>query len=331
VPGGDEAYRYFLESNTTTTQTPEEIHALGLSEVARINAEMQPLIEKLGYGKLPLPEALRAFSKDPKFLYPDKPDTPQVMLAEYTAIVEAAERNLSSMFRLLPKAKVVVQRYPAYIELNSASGQYLMPPLDNSKPGVFMVRLDAGVRWRPGMKTLSYHEAVPGHHYQIALSQELKELPLFRRILPFTSYVEGWGLYAERVAAEAGFYKDDPAGDLARLNDEQLRAVRLVVDTGMHAKRWSREQAIDYMRAHLASSDAEIVAEVERYAVAPGQACAYKVGQLKILELRERARQRLGAKFDIRDFHDVVLGGGAMPLQILERTVEAYIERKLKS
>ena len=331
LPGGDAAYAYYLRANTTTNLTPDQVHTLGLREVARISDEMQPLLEQLGYGKRPLSQALRDFSKDPKFLWPDTPETPAKMLAEYNEIIAEAQRNLSVMFRMVPKAKVIVERYPAYSELASASGQYLAAPMDNSKPGVFMVRLDAGVRWRPGMKTLTYHEAVPGHHYQIALQQEQTALPMFRRVLPFNAYAEGWALYAERVAAEAGFYKGDPAGDLARLNDEMLRAVRLVVDTGMHAKHWSREQAIDYMRANLASSDAEIVAEIERYAVAPGQACGYKAGQLKILELRERARQRLGAKFDIRDFHDVVLGGGAMPLEILERCVEKYIERKSQS
>jgi uncharacterized protein (DUF885 family) len=201
--------------------------------------------------------------------------------------------------------------------------------MDGSRPGIFFVNLrDMAEVPKTGMKTLTYHEAVPGHHFQIAIAQELKGVPTFRKMDLFAAYAEGWALYTERLAKEVGFYRDDPYGDLGRLQDEMLRAVRLVLDTGIHAKRWTREQAIRYMVEKTGYTEASVVSEVERYIVAPGQACSYKVGMLKILELRERARQALGEYFDLRAFHDVVLKNGSVPLEVLEQLVDEWIHQQ---
>jgi len=198
--------------------------------------------------------------------------------------------------------------------------------LSGSRPGVFYANLrDMKEVHKFGMKTLAYHEGIPGHHFQISIAQELKGVPFFRRLVPFTAYAEGWALYAEKLAREMGMYKEDPFGELGALDSELFRAVRLVVDTGIHYKRWTREQAIEYMEAHSAQDHDSIVSEIERYIVMPGQACAYKIGMIKILELREKARSALGEKFSLPAFHDVILRNGSMPLTILERVVEAYL------
>jgi len=202
-----------------------------------------------------------------------------------------------------------------------------MGDLGGKRPGIFYANLrDMKEVYKFGMKTLAYHEGIPGHHFQLAIAQELKGVPFFRRMVPFTAYVEGWALYAEKLAREIGFYKDDPYGELGYLDSELFRAVRLVVDTGIHAKKWTRQEAIDYMEAHTANAHESIVSEVERYIVMPGQACAYKIGEIKMVELRDKARDALGSKFDLRKFHDVVLKNGGMPLNLLERVVDAFIQ-----
>ncbi len=218
-----------------------------------------------------------------------------------------------------------VERVPAFKEAGAPGAYYMPPPLDGSKPGIFYANLRS-VREiaKFGMRTLAYHEAIPGHHLQIAIAQELPGLPIFRRVVPFTAYVEGWALYAERLALENGFHPT-PFDRLGALVAEDFRAVRLVVDTGIHAQRWTREQAIVYMLQNTGMPETDVVAEVERYIVSPGQACAYKIGQLAILSLRERARQALGPRFDPRAFHDAVLGQGALPLELLETKVDAWI------
>ncbi|MEP6679494.1 MAG: DUF885 domain-containing protein, partial [Betaproteobacteria bacterium] len=215
-----------------------------------------------------------------------------------------------------------------FTESTAPLAYYTPPPLDQSRAGTFFTNLgDVGATARFGMRTLAYHEAVPGHHLQISIAQEIPGLPMFRNVIPFTAYSEGWALYAEQLAWEAGFEKD-PLDNLGRLQAEMFRSVRLVVDTGLHAKRWTREAAIDYLIANTGMPETDAVVEVERYLVNPGQALAYKVGMLKILELRERARAALGDRFDLRDFHDAVLGNGAMPLAVLERVVDDYVARK---
>jgi uncharacterized protein (DUF885 family) len=222
-----------------------------------------------------------------------------------------------------------VQRVPEFKEATGPGAYYQGPAMDGSRPGMFFANLrDMKEVQKWGMPTLAYHEGVPGHHFQIAIAQELKGVPQFRKLIPFTAYSEGWALYTEWLAKNAGWYEGNPLGDLGRLQAEMFRAVRLVVDTGIHAQRWTREQAIAYMLDKTGMGEKEVTSEIERYIVSPAQACAYKVGMLKIRELRARSEQELGAKFDQREFHDVVLKDGALPLEILEQQVNAYIKKK---
>ena len=328
LPDGKAFYEWKVRANTTTEMSAEEIHLLGLSEVARIEAEMDRLLASQGYDQGSVGERMRRLSKEARFLYPDTEEGRQQVLQDYQRIIDEIDARLDDVFNLRPDSGVVVKRIPRFKEKTSAGAYYNAPPMDGSRPGTFYANLynmSAVRKW--GMRTLAYHEAIPGHHFQIAIARELKGLPTFRKILPFTAYVEGWALYAERLAREIGML-EDPFDDLGRLQAEMFRAVRLVVDTGLHAKRWTREQAIAYMKDKTGMPESDIVAEVERYLVMPGQALAYKIGMLKILELREKARARLGEDFDIREFHDVILGNGALPLPLLERQVDAYIARK---
>jgi uncharacterized protein (DUF885 family) len=328
LPHGDEFYRYAIESNTTTTMPPDRIHALGLSEVARIGAEMDRILNAAGYTEGTVAERMRRLATSPAQLYPDTDEGRAQILRDYEAIIGEMTAGLDPYFGIKPKAAVVVKRVPPFTERTAPGAYYYPPPLDGSRPGTFFANLrDVGETPRYGMRTLAYHEAVPGHHLQMAIAQELRGLPIFRSVLPFTAYGEGWALYAERLAWEAGFEKD-PLDNLGRLQAEMFRSVRLVVDTGMHARRWTREEAIAYLIANTGLPEAEAVTEIERYLVNPGQALAYKVGMLKILELRERAKSALGAKFDLREFHDEVLRNGAMPLAVLERVIDAYVSRR---
>lgn len=328
LPDGDKYYEHEIESHTTTKMKADELHQLGLSEVARIGAEMDKILEEAGYKQGTRAERLAALSKAPTQTYPNTDEGRTQVLKDYQTIIDEVSAGLDPYFAVKPKAKVAVERVPVFTEKTAPFAYYNAPPFDGSKPGIFYANLrkvDEIAKF--GMRTLAYHEAVPGHHFQIAIAQELKGLPIFRNVLPFTAYAEGWALYAERLAWEAGFQKN-PLDNLGRLQAEMFRAVRLVVDTGIHAKRWTREQAIEYMIANTGMPELEVIAEIERYFVAPGQALAYKVGMLKILELREKAKQSLGAKFDIRDFHDVVLKNGSLPLDVLERVVNEYIAAK---
>jgi uncharacterized protein (DUF885 family) len=328
LPDGDAFYAYALRKSTTTTLKPEEVHELGLREVARIETEMRALLDANGFAGRPIGEAMDALGKDPRFLFPNDDKGRADALAEYTRLINDAIERCRLLFATVPKAKIEVQRVPVFKEATSAGAYYNGASLDGTRPGVFYANLrDMSEVPKWSMPTLAYHEGVPGHHWQIATAQELKGLPQFRKLIPFTAYQEGWALYAEWLAKEAGWYEGDPFGDLGRLQAELFRAVRLVVDTGIHAKRWPREQAINYMRDKTGMGEKEVTAEIERYIVNPGQACAYKVGMLKIQELRKRAQAELGARFDQRQFHDVVLKNGALPLEILEEQVNAYIEK----
>jgi uncharacterized protein (DUF885 family) len=271
---------------------------------------------------------MRKLAKSPAQLYPDTDEGRAQILTDYEAIINGMMAGLDPYFGTKPKAGVVVKRVPPFTEKTAPGAYYYPPPLDGSRPGTFFANLRAvGDTPKYGMRTLAYHEAVPGHHLQIAIARELEGLPIFRSVVPFTAYIEGWALYAEQLAWEAGFAKN-PLDNLGRLQAEMFRSVRLVVDTGMHAKRWTREEAIDYMTANTGMSEAGAVTEIERYLVNPGQALAYKVGMMKILELRERANKALGNKFDLREFHDEILKNGAMPLTVLERVIDAYVSRK---
>jgi uncharacterized protein (DUF885 family) len=328
LPDGDAYYQYLVESHTTTTLPVDRLHEIGVAEVARIGAAMDRILADAGYREGTRGDRLRALASSPSQRYPDTDEGRARVLADYQRIIDEISGGLDAHFGVKPVAKVIVKRVPAFMESTTPGAYYSAPPRDGSKPGVFYVNLgDVPAIARFQMRTLAYHEAVPGHHLQEAIAQEREGLPLFRSVLPFTAYAEGWALYAEQLASEMGYQKD-PLDDLGRLRDEMLRAVRLVVDTGLHRMRWTREQAIDYMVANTGMKESDAVIEVERYLVDPGQALAYKVGMMKILELRERARTALGARFDLREFHDEVLTNGALPLEVLEQVIDAYVARK---
>ena len=329
MPDGDAFYAYMLRKSTTTTLKPEEVHDLGLREVTRIEAEMRAILDANGFAGRPIGEAMEALGKDPRFHFSNDDKGRAEALTEYTRLITQATERSKQLFASLPKAKIEVRRVPEFKQATSAGAYYQGAAMDGTRPGVFYANLrDLNEISRWSMPTLAYHEGVPGHHWQISTAQELKGLPQFRKLIPFTAYQEGWALYTEWLAKDAGWYEGDPFGDLGRLQAELFRAVRLVVDTGIHAKRWPREQAITYMLDKTGMGEKEVTAEIERYIVMPGQACAYKVGMLKLQELRTRAQTELGPKFDQREFHDVVLKNGALPLEILEEQVTAYIQGK---
>ena len=271
---------------------------------------------------------MTALGKNPHFLFPNDDAGRQQALARYQQILDEVNSRMPEYFRTLPSTHLSVERVPATQEKGTSGAYYQQAAMDGSRPGKFFANLrDMSEVPQFEMKTLAYHEGIPGHHFQISTALGLKGLPLIRQQTLYTAYAEGWALYAEAFAAEIGMYKDDPWGDLGRLQAELLRAARLVVDTGLHAKGWSREQAISYMVATTGRPEADITSEVERYMALPGQACAYKVGELKILELREKAKSALGPKFNIKDFHAVVLENGGVPLTVLEQLVNEWIAR----
>lgn len=325
LPDGDAFYRYAVRHHTTTQLTPEQVHAIGLAEVARVEAEMDALLRSQGLGRGSVGERMAALGEDERFLYPDSDEGRAAILADFQQLIDDIDTGLDPVFDVRPRMGVRVERIPVFKEQGSPGAYYNPPALDGSRPGIFYMNLrNVKEVARFGMRTLAYHEAIPGHHFQIAIAQELQGVPTFRRVTYQTAYVEGWALYAERLAKELG-YQDDPFDDLGRLQAEMFRSVRLVVDTGLHAKRWTREQAIAYMRDKTGMPETDVVAEIERYMVIPGQALAYKIGMLKLLELRARAQEQLGERFDIRQFHNVVLQNGSMPLNILERVVDSWI------
>lgn len=332
LPDGDAFYAYALRANTTTSLSPEQVHQLGLQEVARIENEMRGLLDTNGFAGTAIGQSMVALGKDPRFLYPNDDQGRGAALAEYTRLINDATERSKQLFLRVPKARCEVRRVPEFKEATAPGAYYNAGAQDGTRPGVFFANLrDMSEVPKWSMPTLAYHEGVPGHHWQISTAQELKGVPQFRKIIPFTAYAEGWALYSEWLAKQAGWYEGDPFGDLGRLRDELFRAVRLVVDTGIHAKHWTREVAIAYMLEKTGMGEKDVTAEIERYIVNPGQACAYKVGMLKILELRKRAQEKLGDWFDQREFHDTLLKNGAMPLEILEEQVDAYIQIKQKS
>jgi len=334
LPNGDAYYRFILKQMTTTEYTPEEVHNLGLSEVARIKAEMYAILEAENYADSTktMGQIIQELNKEERFLYPDTDEGRKNILVEYKRIIDEISQDMGKAFNIMPKAGLEVKRTPIFKEEGVVSAYYEGPAMDGSRGGVFYANLrDTKETIKFAMKTLAYHEGIPGHHFQIAIQNELKGVPTFRTVLPFTAYSEGWGLYAEHLAWELGYYENDPYGNLGRLQAEMFRAVRLVVDTGMHYKKWTREEAIDYMVENTGMTTSEITSEIERYIVMPGQACAYKIGMLKILELREKAKQELGDQFDLREFHNAVLQNGAMPLDVLEEVINEYISETLKN
>ncbi|WP_028446246.1 DUF885 domain-containing protein [Chitinimonas koreensis] len=326
LPDGAAYYAYKLKQHTTTQLSPDQVHDLGLREVGRIQAEMRKILAERGEPDAEhVGRAMKRLGDDPRFLYSDDAAGRAQIVADYKAILAQAQAALPQAFDQLPTAALDVKPVPAMSEKTAPGAYYESPATDGSRPGVFFANLydiKGSPRW--SMRTLAYHEGVPGHHLQSALALEQRDLPLFRRTHWYTAYGEGWALYAERLAWEMGL-EPDPYDQLGRLRDELFRAVRLVVDTGMHARRWSREQAVAYMEENTGMTRGDTVIEIERYLVDPGQACAYKIGMLKLLELRERARGQLGAQFDLRRFHDRVLSSGGLPLDLLERRIDDWI------
>lgn len=325
LPDGDDYYAFAVRAMTTTDMDPREIHAIGLAEVERIGLEMDRILRDQGYKEGTLGERINQLKSDPAQLYEDSEEGRRRMIADYQAIIDEIDAGLGPYFNVRPAAGVEVQRVPEFREVGSALAYYQPPSLDGARPGVFYINLrELSEMPRFGMRTLAYHEAIPGHHFQIAIAQQLDGLPLFRRMLPLPAYTEGWALYTEQLAWELGF-QDDPLDNLGRLQAEMFRAVRLVVDTGMHAMRWTREQAIEYMLEHTGMGNKEVIAEIERYLVMPAQALSYKLGMIRILELRERARDALGDDFSLAAFHDVILTNGALPLDLLEQVVDDWL------
>ena len=320
LPDGKVYYAALLANYTTTDMTAAQIHALGLSEVARIHGEMKKIMAQVGF-KGTLREFFEHLRTSPQYYYTTRED----YLADVDAKVKAMEARLPAFFHTLPKAHLQVKAVEAFREKSAGKAFYQSPSPDGSRPGTYYVNLyDLRDMSKTELEALAYHEGIPGHHLQRAVQTELTGLPPFRRFGGFTAYTEGWGLYSEELAKDMGFYTD-PYSDFGRLGMELWRACRLVVDTGIHDKRWSREQAIQYLKDNTPNPDGDIEKAIERYIVYPGQATAYLIGKLKIMELRTRAQAALGDRFDYRDFHDVVLKSGPVPLDILERRVDAWI------
>ncbi len=332
LPNGEAYYRHQLKQRTTTDLDPEEVHQIGLAEVDRIKKEMRDILISEGYtdSTKTVGTIIQELNKEERFLFPNTDEGRQMVLDEYDRILSEINAGLDDAFDVRPKAGLEVKRVPEFKEEGSAGAYYNRPAMDGSRGGVFYANLrNVNESVKFGMKTLAYHEGIPGHHFQIAIQSELEGVPIFRTIGLFTAYIEGWALYSERLAWELGFYKNDPFGNLGRLQAEMFRAVRLVVDTGIHHKKWTREQAIDYMVQNTGMTTTEVTTEIERYIVWPGQACAYKIGMIKILELRENAKKKLGDKFELKEFHNVVLKNGAVPLDILEEIIDTYVEETL--
>lgn len=320
LPNGTAAYEYLVRSFTTTRMTPDDIHRLGLEEVKRIRDEMAKVIEEVGF-EGSFQDFLVFLRTDPQFYY----DTPEALYEAYLATSKRIDPELVNLFATLPRMPYGVKPIPDSIAADTTTAYYSRPAADGSRAGIYWVNL-----YRPDMRpkyeieVLSVHEAMPGHHLQIALQQELGDVPDFRRFLGFTAFVEGWGLYSERLGYELGLYKD-PYSRFGQLTYDMWRAVRLVVDTGLHYKGWTRQQAIDFFKDNAAKTEHDIINEIDRYIGNPGQALAYKIGQLKMLTLRERAERRLGEKFDVRAFHDQLLGAGALPLDLLEQRMDEWL------
>ena len=329
-PGGAEYYDYRLKVSTTTDLTADEIHQIGLDEVERLQGEMEAVKEEYGFdGTLQEFFTYLRESKDNRDLYYEDTDAgADQYIADATAAIDNIEGQLPDYFGILPKADLIVKRVEPFREQDGAAQHYYPGTPDGSRPGTYYAHLsDMTAMPKRELEVIAYHEGLPGHHMQISIAQELKDIPQFRTQAGFTAYSEGWGLYSERLASEMPGTFETPQSEFGRLGSEIWRAIRLVVDTGLHSKGWTEQEAFDYFKANAAVTDAQARSEIQRYIVMPGQATAYKIGMIKILELREHAKEELGDQFDIKGFHDTVLGGGALPLNILERRVDQWIEK----
>ncbi len=319
LPNGQEIYRFLIAQSTTTTMTADEIHELGLRQVAETEAAMTALAKKQGYADLK--SFQQAVKNDPK----NHPTSREDILDHYRKYTDGMYGKVGELFGRMPKARLTVVPVESYREKEAADAEYQQGSPDGSRKGRVAVNTgDFQHRTLDEIEATAYHEGIPGHHFQISIAQELQSLPAFRQHAFYTAYTEGWGLYSERLGKEVGFY-GDPESEYGRLSGEMLRSIRLVVDTGVHAKHWTRQQMVDYFHQHSTSDEPSIQAEVDRYIAMPAQALAYKIGQLKILEIQQRAQSELGAKFDIKGFHDELLGGGALPLDVLDGRVSAWI------
>ena len=329
LPKGADYYRVSLKESTTSTLSPDELHEQGRALVAELSAQIGALLDARGVaGGVSVGRRLAALRADPKFLYDNTDAAKEKLIADLNAKVAAVREKLPPYFGALPKAGVEIRRIPKEIEAGSPGGYYEPGSLDGARPGAYYINLrDTAelARWK--LPTLTYHESIPGHHLQITLANEMPDLPLIRKTTWFSSYGEGWALYAEQLAVEMGMYDDDPLGRVGQLQAALFRAVRLVVDTGLHARDWSRERAIAYFVDALGENESVAVTEIERYCVWPGQACSYMVGKLTWLRLRDEAKRKLGAKFDLRAFHDAGLLSGSVPLPVLERVIGDYASK----
>jgi len=325
LPDGNARYAAQVKRLTTTDKTPEEIHQIGLQQVAELERQMMVIAKKQGFSDLKAFNA--SIEKNPKLHYQSR----EQILELYRKYIAGMKPKLPELFGRLPKADVEVDAVESFREKEASGAQYNQGAKDGSRPGRVMVNTsEPEKRAFISTESTAYHEGVPGHHLQISIAQELEELPPIRQQTNYGAYVEGWALYSERLGKEVGFYQD-PYSDYGRLQDEMLRAIRLVVDTGFHAKKWTRDQVVQFFHDHSATAEVEVQSETDRYIAWPGQALGYKMGQLKILELRERAKKALGSRFDVREFHDQVLGAGALPLDVLEQRIDAWIAGKKKA
>ncbi|WP_201276838.1 DUF885 family protein [Microbulbifer sp. ALW1] len=329
-PDGDKYYQHRLNVYTTTDMTADEIHEVGLSEVKRIHDEMRAIMKQVKF-EGSLQEFFEFMRTDKQFYYPETEEGKQRYLKEATAMIDTMKGRLDELFITKPKADLVVKAVEPFREKSAGKAFYQRPAPDGSRPGIYyanLYKMSSMPTYQ--MEALAYHEGIPGHHMQLSIMQELENVPSFRKFGGYTAYTEGWGLYSELVPKEIGFYKD-PYSDFGRLAMELWRACRLVVDTGMHSKKWTREETIDWLATNSPNPKGDVVKAIERYIVMPGQATAYKIGMMKIVELRENAKKELGDKFDIREFHDVVLANGAVPLDVLEELVSQWVEGKKSS
>ncbi|MGO2477734.1 MAG: DUF885 domain-containing protein [Pseudoalteromonas sp.] len=327
LPDGEAFYNNALKRTTTTDLTAKEIHTIGLTEVSRIHDEMREIKEEVGF-KGDLNAFMQFMKTDKQFYYPNTKEGKQRYLSEATALIDNMKTRLDELFIVKPKAGLTVKAVEAFREKAAGKAFYQQPAPDGSRPGIYYANLyDMEAMPTYQMEALAYHEGIPGHHMQIAIAQELEDVPKFRKFDGYTAYIEGWGLYSEFLPKEMGLY-EDPYSDFGRLSMELWRACRLVVDTGIHEMKWTRQQGIDYYVNNTPNATSDAVKMVERHIVMPSQATAYKIGMLKILELREAARVKLGDKFDIREFHDIVLKNGAVPLNVLEQFVDNWVASK---
>jgi uncharacterized protein (DUF885 family) len=328
LPDGAAYYQAALKNWATTSQSPAEIHKIGLDLVADLTARIDAIMQAQGLTAGTVGQRLRGMYKDPKFLYPDTDEGKEKLLADLNEKVKVVQAKLPAYFNTLPKAKLEIRRVPKYTEVGAPGGYYNNGSLDGSRPGAYYINLHSTAdnpSWT--LPTLTYHEGIPGHHMQLSIQQEA-DLPLIRKVSFFSAYIEGWALYAEQMADEMGMYETDPWGKIGYLHDAMFRAVRLVVDTGLHSMRWERERAIKYFVDTLGDTDDSATREVERYCVWPGQACTYMLGKLDWLKNREKAKAALGDRFTLGEFHDTGLLSGAMPLAVLDEVMDAWIASK---